>query len=106
MAVLVIAEHDNAGLKPATLNTISAATKIGGDVAVLVAGHNAKAAADAAAKVAGVTKVLLADHETLAHALPENLAALIVKLAADYSHVLGPDTSRGKNVMPRVAALL
>jgi electron transfer flavoprotein alpha subunit len=106
MAVLVIAEHDSAGLKPATLNTISAAAKIGGDVAVLVAGHNAKAAADAAAKVAGVAKVLLADHETLAHALPENLAPLIAKLAANYSHVLGPDTSRGKNVMPRVAALL
>jgi electron transfer flavoprotein alpha subunit len=106
MAVLVIAEHDNAGLKPATLHTISAAAKIGGDVAVLVAGHNAKAAADAAAKVAGVAKVLLADSDTQAHALPENLAPLIAKLASGYSHVLGPDTTRGKNVMPRVAALL
>jgi electron transfer flavoprotein alpha subunit len=106
MAVLVIAEHDSTGLKPATLNTISAAAQIGGEIAVLIAGHNAKPAADAAAKVAGVTKVLLADHETQAHALPENLAPLIVRLAADYSHVLAPATTLGKNVMPRVAALL
>ncbi len=106
MAVLVIAEHDGATLKPATLNAITAATKIGGDVAVLVAGQNCKPAADAAAKVAGVAKALLADSPVQAHALPENLAPFIAKLAANYSHVLAPATTFGKNLMPRVAALL
>jgi electron transfer flavoprotein alpha subunit len=106
MAILVLAEHDNATLKPATLNTISAAAKLGGEVAVLVAGQNCKPAADAAAKVAGVAKVLLADHAIHAHALPENLAPLVVRLAAGYSHVLAPSTTSGKNVAPRIAALL
>ncbi len=106
MSVLVIAEHDASGLKPATLNTVTAATKIGGDVVVLVAGHDCRGAADAAAKVAGVAKVLLADHATYAHPLAEALAPLIAKLAAGYSHVLAPSTTSGKNVMPRVAALL
>jgi len=106
MSVLVIAEHDASGLKPATLNTVAAAAKIGGDVAVLVAGQNCRAAADAAAKVAGVAKVLLADDAAYAHPLAEALAPLIAKLAAGYSHVLAPSTTAGKNLMPRVAALL
>jgi electron transfer flavoprotein alpha subunit len=106
MSVLVIAEHDEGGLKPSTLNTVSAAAKVGGEIAVLVAGRNCRPAADAAAKVTGVAKVLLADDAALAHALPENLAPLIVKLAAGYSHVLAPASTFGKNLMPRVAALL
>ncbi|HEX9463071.1 MAG TPA: FAD-binding protein [Alphaproteobacteria bacterium] len=106
MSVLVIAEHEPADLRPATLNTISAATRLGGDVHVLVAGQNCRAAADAAAKVAGVAKVLLADNAAYAHPLAETLAPLIVNLAAGYSHVLAPATTFGKNVAPRVAALL
>ncbi len=106
MAVLVVAEHDQAGLKPATLNAVSAAGKLGGDVAVLVAGETCKATAEAAAKIAGVAKVLHADSAALAHALPETLAPLIARLGANYSHVLAPATTFGKNVMPRVAALL
>ncbi|MGQ5523405.1 electron transfer flavoprotein subunit alpha/FixB family protein [Chitinimonas sp. PSY-7] len=106
MSILVIAEHDNASLKSATLNTITAAAKLGSDIHVLVAGHNANAAAQAAAKVAGVTKVLLADGEHLGHGLAENLAPVIVDLAKSYSHILAPATTHGKNVMPRVAALL
>jgi electron transfer flavoprotein alpha subunit len=106
MSVLVIAEHDAGGLKPATLNTVSAATKLGSDVAVLVAGHNGRAAADAAAKVAGVAKVLLVDAPAYEHPLAENLAPLIAKLASGYSHVLASATTFGKNLMPRVAALL
>jgi electron transfer flavoprotein alpha subunit len=106
MAALVIAEHDAAGLKPATLNAVSAAAKLGGDVALLVAGQNCRAAAEAAANVTGVAKVLLADAAQYAHPLAENLAPLIVTLAAGYSHVLAPATTFGKNLMPRVAALL
>jgi electron transfer flavoprotein alpha subunit len=106
MAVLVIAEHDNAALKPATLNTVAAATAIGGDVHVLVAGQGAKGAADAAAKVAGVAKVLLADDARYANMLAENVAPLIAGLAKGYSHVLAPATTNGKNYMPRVAAQL
>ncbi|MFT3802931.1 MAG: FAD-binding protein [Burkholderiaceae bacterium] len=106
MASLVIAEHDNASLKGATLNTVAAAAKIGGDVTVLVAGSNAKAAADAAAQVAGVSKVLLADAPQLAEQLAENLAAQVVAIAKDYSHILLPATASGKNVAPRIAALL
>ncbi|MEX0959016.1 MAG: FAD-binding protein [Burkholderiales bacterium] len=106
MAILVIAEHDNAAIKPAVLNTIKAAGDIGGDIHVLVAGHECSGAANAAAKVAGVTKVLVADAAHYAHPLAENLAGLIVPLAKNYSHVLAPATSFGKNVMPRVAALL
>ncbi|MFT4103496.1 MAG: FAD-binding protein [Burkholderiaceae bacterium] len=106
MASLVIAEHDNASLKGATLNTVAAAAKIGGDVTVLVAGSNAKAAADAAAQVAGVSKVLLADAPQLAEQLAENLAAQVVGIAKDYSHILLPATASGKNVAPRIAALL
>jgi electron transfer flavoprotein alpha subunit len=110
MPILVIAEHDNATLKPSTLNTVSAAqalSKAGaGDIHVLVAGSNARPAADAAAKVAGVSKVLLADDAAYDHGLAENVAPLIVKLAEGYSHVLAPATTSGKNIMPRVAALL
>jgi electron transfer flavoprotein alpha subunit len=106
MAVLVIAEHDNAAIKPAVLTTIAAAAQIGGDIHVLVAGHECSGAAESAAKVAGVTKVLVADAAHYAHPLAENVAALIVPLAKDYSHVLASATSFGKNVMPRVAALL
>jgi len=106
MAILVIAEHDNAALKPATLNAVTAAAKIGGDVHVLVAGQGAQAVANAAAQVAGVSKVLLADDAAYAHALPENVAPLVVGLAKSYGHVLAAATSEGKNLLPRVAALL
>ena len=106
MSSLVIAEHDNASLKPATLNTIAAALQCGGEVHVLVAGHNASAAATAAAQVAGVGKVLHADDACLAHGLAENLARQVLVLAGNYSHLLFPATPGGKNVAPRVAALL
>src|ERR1700674_2043742 len=106
MAVLVLAEHDNASLKPATLNAVAAAQALGGELHILVAGAGCRPAAEAAAKIPGVAKVLLADDPVLAHPLAEDLAPLIVKLAAGYSHVLAPTTSAGKNVMPRAAALL
>lgn len=105
MAILVIAEHDNQSLKAGTLNTVTAAAKLG-EVHVLVAGHNAAAAADAAKSVAGVAKVLLADNAAYAHGLAENVAPLVVDLAKGYSHVLAPASSYGKNLLPRVAALL
>lgn len=104
--VLVVAEHDNATLKGATLNTVTAAAACGGEVHVLVAGHNAKAAADAAAKIAGVVKVIHADAEGLAHGLAENVAAQVLAIAGNYSHILFPATASGKNVAPRVAAKL
>jgi len=106
MASLVIAEHDNASLKPATLNTVSAAIECGGDVHVLVAGHNAGPAAAAAAQVAGVSKVIHADAEGLAHGLAENVAAQVLAIAGQYSHILFAATASGKNVAPRVAASL
>ncbi len=106
MASLVIAEHDNASLKPATLNTVTAATQCGGEVHVLVAGHNAAAAAQAAAQIAGVAKVIHADAAGLAHGLAENLAAQVLAIAKNYSHILFPATASGKNVAPRVAASL
>ena len=108
MTVLVIAEHDNAELKPATLNTVTAARRIAGgdDVHLLVAGAACGAVAEAGAKVAGIAKVLVADAAEYGHRIAENLAPLIVKLAADYSHVLAAATTSGKNVMPRAAALL
>ncbi|MBD2837425.1 electron transfer flavoprotein subunit alpha/FixB family protein [Pseudomonas sp. JM0905a] len=106
MAVLVIAEHSNAALAAATLNTVTAAQKIGGDIHVLVAGQGAGAAAEAAAKIAGVSKVLVADNAAYAHQLPENVAPLIAELGKGYSHVLAPATTNGKNFLPRVAALL
>jgi len=106
MTALVIAEHDNASIKGATLNTVTAAAALGGDVHVLVAGHNAAAAAAAAAQIAGVAKVLHADAAALAEGLAENVAAQVVALASGYSHILFPATASGKNVAPRVAALL
>lgn len=105
MAILVIAEHDNQSLKAGTLNTVTAAAKLG-EVHVLVAGHNAAGAADAAKNLAGVSKVLLADAAQYAHGLAENLTSLVVGLAKAYSHVLAPASSFGKNLLPRVAALL
>ncbi len=106
MSILVVADHDNAALRAATLNTIGAAAQLGGDVHVLVAGAGNDGAANAAAKVAGVAKVLKVDDAAYANQLAENMAPLIVKLAANYSHVLAPANSFGKNIMPRVAALL
>ncbi|AUG54186.1 electron transfer flavoprotein subunit alpha/FixB family protein [Thalassospira marina] len=105
MSILVIAEHDNTELKGATLSTIAAAKKIGGDITVLVAGENCAAIADAAAKAEGVSKVLLADNAAYGHALAENLAGLVTELAGDYSHILAASSTTGKNFMPRVAAL-
>ena len=106
MSVLVLAEHDQQSVKKATLNTVAAAKKIGGDIHVLVAGHNAGAAAKAAAQIAGIAKVLHADAPHLGEFLAENVAALVVSLAKGYTHVLAPATSTGKDVMPRAAALL
>jgi len=106
MAALVIAEHDNNVIKGATLNTVTAALQCGGDVHVLVAGANAAGAAQAAAQIAGVAKVLHADAPGLNHGVAENLAAQVVAVAAAYSHILFPATASGKNVAPRVAALL
>lgn len=106
MTALVIAEHDHASIKGATLNTVTAAAACGGEVHVLVAGHNAAAAAEAASKIAGVAKVLHADGEAFAHGLAENLAAQVLALAGSYSHILFPATASGKNVAPRVAAKL
>ena len=106
MAALVVAEHDNATLKGATLNTVTAALRTGAPVHVLVAGSGCGAAAQAAAKVAGVDKVLVVDAPHYAHPLAENLAALVVALAGGYTHILAAATTTGKNFMPRVAALL
>ncbi|WP_296870097.1 FAD-binding protein [Tibeticola sp.] len=106
MTALVIAEHDNATLKPATLNTVTAAAACGGEVHVLVAGHNAAAVASMAAQIAGVTKVLHADAEGFAHGLAENVAAQVLAVAAPYSHILFAATASGKNIAPRVAAKL
>jgi electron transfer flavoprotein alpha subunit len=106
MPVLVIAEHDHGTLKGATLNTVTAASQCGGDVHVLIAGHNAAGAAQAAAQIAGVAKVLHADGPSLAEQLGENIAAQVLAIARNYSHLLFPATAHGKNVAPRVAALL
>jgi len=106
MTSLVIAEHDNATLKGATLNTVTAAVQCGGEVHVLVAGANAAAAAAAAAQIAGVSKVLHADSAALAHGLAENMAAQILAVASSYSHILFAATASGKNVAPRLAAKL
>ena len=106
MTVLVIAEHDNASIKGATLNTVTAAAACGGDVHILVAGHNAGAAAQAAAQIAGVAKVIHADAAGLEHGLAENVAAQVLAIASNYSHILFPATAGGKSVAPRVAAKL
>ena len=106
MTALVIAEHNHASIKGATLNTVAAAAQCGGDVHVLIAGHNAGAAADAAAQIAGVSKVIHADAPRFEHGLAENVAAQVLTIAANYSHILFPATASGKNVAPRVAAAL
>ena len=106
MTALVIAEHDHASIKPATLNTVTAALACGGDVHILVAGANAAEAAKAAAQIAGVSKVIAADSASLAENLAENVAAQVLAIAANYSHILFPSTANGKNVAPRVAAKL
>ena len=106
MATLLIAEHNGTELAPATLSALTAAQQIGSEITILVAGANAKAAADAAAQYSGVSKVLLAEGDSLAHELAENLSELIVSLAGDYSHIMAPSNSVSKDTMPRVAALL
>ncbi|MCU0762485.1 MAG: electron transfer flavoprotein subunit alpha/FixB family protein [Hydrogenophaga sp.] len=106
MTALVIAEHDNASVKGATLNTVAAAAQMGGDVHVLIAGHNAGAAASAAAQIAGVAKVIHVDAEYLAHGLAENVTAEVLNIASAYSHIVFPATASGKNIAPRVAARL
>ncbi len=106
MTALVIAEHDNALLKGSTLHTITAAAQCGGDVHVLIAGHNAGGAAEAASKIAGVSKVLVADAPHFADGLAENIAEQVIALAGNYSHILAPATAYGKNILPRVAAKL
>jgi electron transfer flavoprotein alpha subunit len=106
MTTLVIAEHDSQSLKAATLNTVAAAQKIGGDIHLLIAGHNAQGAAEAASKVAGVAKVLLADAPQLAEGLAENVEATVLAIAKNYTHIVAPATAYGKNIAPRIAAKL
>ena len=106
MSVLVVADHDNEALKPVTLVSLAAAAEIGGDVDVLIAGHNCEAVANEAAQVGCVNRVLLADAESYEHALPENVAPLVIGLSGNYSHLLTAHTTTGKNFMPRVAAAL
>ena len=106
MKTLVVAEHDNAALKAATLNAVAAAAALGGEVDILVAGAGCGAVADAAAQVAGVTKVICADNAAYEHQLAENVSLLVAELGADYDNLLAPSTANGKNIMPRVAALL
>jgi len=106
MSILVLAEHDNQSLNSATLNAVAAASEIGGDIDVLVAGENCAAVAEAAAKIAGVNKALLADNSACANQLAENIAATILTVASNYSHIIAPATTSGKNILPRVAALL
>ena len=106
MSILIYAEHDNAQLKTETNKLVHAAQTVGGDVTILVAGHNCGDVAAQAQKISGVAKVLVADAEEYAHQMPENIADLVVELAADYSHVFAAATTTGKNFMPRVAALL
>ena len=106
MSILVIAEHDHISIKTATLNAVTAASRIGGEIHLLVAGKDCTSVADEAVKISGVAKVLLADAPQYADQLPENLAALVVAKASGYSHILAAATTAGKNFMPRVAALL
>jgi electron transfer flavoprotein alpha subunit len=106
MRILLIAEHDNAHLKQATLNTVTAALKIGGDIDILVAGQNCAAVGAEAAKIPGIKKVMVADDAIYQHELAENMAALVVKTGTGYSHILAPATTTGKNMLPRAAALL
>ena len=105
MSILVLSEHDNQAVLPASLNTVAAAQEIGGDITALVAGHNCGDAAQAAAAISGVSRVLVADSAEYAHGLAENLAPLIAGMASDFSHILAPATTYGKNILPRAAAL-
>ena len=106
MSILILAEHDNASIKGATLNTVAAAKAIGGDITVLVAGEACGAAAEAAAKIDGVSKVLVADNAAYGHQLAENVSLLVAELGKDYGYILAPATTNGKNTLPRAAALL
>ncbi|WP_373090995.1 electron transfer flavoprotein subunit alpha/FixB family protein [Zhongshania sp.] len=106
MSILILAEHDNASIKGATLNTVAAAKAIGGDIVVLVAGEACSAAAEAAAKIDGVSKVLVADNAAYGHQLAENVSLLLAELGKDFSHILAPASTSGKNTLPRAAALL
>jgi electron transfer flavoprotein alpha subunit len=106
MSILVIAEHDNSSLKAETLKTVNAAQKIGGDITLLVAGHDCQNVVEAASKVNGVSKVLVCDNAAYEHQLAENVSLLVTELAADYEHILATALTTGKNFMPRVAALL
>ncbi|MBY4678793.1 electron transfer flavoprotein subunit alpha/FixB family protein [Marinobacterium arenosum] len=106
MAILIIAEHDNSTLKPATLHAVSAAALIGDDLEILVAGESCQSVAEQASKVAGISKVYLADDTAYGHQLAENVAPLVAELGKNFSHILAPSTTTGKNLMPRVAALL
>lgn len=106
MSILVVAEHNNQALNPATLNTITAASQLGGEMTLLVAGHQCQAVADEAAKIAGISKVILADDPAYAHGLAENMGDLIAHIGRAYSHIVAPASFFGKNVMPRVAAFL
>jgi len=106
MSILVFAEHDNSALKAETLKTVAAAQAIGGDITLLVAGHNCQSVVDASAKVNGVSKVLVADNAAYEHQLAENISLLVIELACDYEHIIATALTTGKNFMPRVAALL
>ena len=106
MTSLVVAEHDNKSVRGATLNTVTAALQCGGDVHVLIAGHNAGEAAKQAAQIAGVAKVIHAEGPHFEHGLAENVAAQVLAIAGNYSHILFPATASGKNISPRVAAKL
>lgn len=106
MSILILAEHDNSNLNAATLNTVAAATAIGGEISILVAGSNCAAVGEAAAKVAGVNKVLVADNAAYEHQLAENISLVLAEVAKDYGYVLAAATTTGKNILPRVAALL
>lgn len=106
MSILVIAEHSNSVLRPSTLNAISAAQKLGSDISVLVAGHSVSAVSDAVSKCAGVTKVIVADTSAFEHHLPENLADFIASFAKSFTHIIAPATAFGKNLLPRLAALM
>ena len=106
MSILVIAEHDNKELKVATLNTVAAASEIGGDIEILIAGNECEDVANQAAKIPGVQKILLADKPAYANFLPENIGSLVAEIGSSYTHILTPATANGKNFLPRVAASL
>ncbi|MFT6389372.1 MAG: electron transfer flavoprotein alpha subunit [Cellvibrionaceae bacterium] len=106
MSLLIIADHTNSALVPATYNTVTAATQLDNDIHMLIAGHECRAAADEAAKISGVSKVLVADNQAYNHLLAENVSALVVELSSAYESIIAPATTSGKNILPRIAALL